>query len=94
MVRGPLGRKNDIAKTKPAWGTFENNWLTPTDPGFVDMAAGDFTLKPDSEAFKKIKGFEAPPFARMGLYKDQWRSQLPAREGFALEPVKASQPGK
>jgi hypothetical protein len=36
-----------------------------TDPGFVDEAAGDFTLRPDSRIFKEIHGFEPIPFEKM-----------------------------
>ena len=36
-----------------------------TDPGFVDEAAGDFTLRPDSIVFKQIPGFEPIPFEKM-----------------------------
>ena len=43
------------------------------DPGFVDAAAGDFQLKPDSVVFKKIPGFEAIPFEKIGLVSDEYR---------------------
>ena len=36
-----------------------------TYPGFVDEAAGDFTLRPDSRIFKEIPGFEPIPFEKM-----------------------------
>ena len=36
-----------------------------TDPGFVNEAGGDFTLRPDSRVFKDIPGFEAIPFEKM-----------------------------
>jgi hypothetical protein len=36
-----------------------------TDPGFVDEAAGDFTLRPDSRVFKEIPGFVPIPFEKM-----------------------------
>jgi hypothetical protein len=36
-----------------------------TDPGFVDEAAGNYALKPDSRVFKDIPGFEAIPFEKM-----------------------------
>jgi hypothetical protein len=43
-----------------------NNWSTKKDPGFVDYTNGDFRLKPDAAVFRKIKGFEAVPFEKMG----------------------------
>lgn len=36
-----------------------------TDPGFVNEAAGDFSLRPDSIIFKQIPGFEPIPFEKM-----------------------------
>lgn len=50
-----------------------NNYRTDNDPGFVDFESGDFNLKPDSEVFKKIRGFKPVPFDKMGLYKDEYR---------------------
>lgn len=56
-----------------AQGESVNNYRTDSDPGFVDYENGDFTLKPDSEVFKRIPGFEALPFNKMGLYTDEFR---------------------
>jgi hypothetical protein len=53
-----------------------NNYRTDSDPGFVDYQNGNFNLKPDSEVFNKINGFEALPFDKMGLYKDQYRKSI------------------
>jgi hypothetical protein len=36
-----------------------------TDPGFVNEAAGDFTLLPNSRIFKEIPDFEPIPFEKM-----------------------------
>jgi len=36
-----------------------------TDPGFVNEAAGNFALRPDSVVFKQIPGFEPIPFEKM-----------------------------
>ena len=36
-----------------------------TNPGFVDEAAGDYTLRPDSIVFKEIPGFQPIPFSKM-----------------------------
>lgn len=57
-----------------------NNYRTDGDPGFVDYKNGDFNLKSDSEVFKKIDGFEALPFDRMGLYLDEYRKSIPERK--------------
>ncbi len=53
-----------------------NNYRTDSDPGFVDYKNGNFNLRPDSEVFDKIPGFEALPFDKMGLYIDQYRKSL------------------
>lgn len=53
-----------------------NNYRTDSDPGFVDFQNGNFNLKPDSEVFDKIQGFEALPFNKMGLYVDQYRKSI------------------
>lgn len=53
-----------------------NNYKTDSDPGFVDYENKDFNLKPDSEVFDKIPGFEALPFGKMGLYTDQYRKSI------------------
>ena len=50
-----------------------NNYRTDEDPGFVDYKNQDFNLKADSEVFKRIKGFKALPFDKMGLYIDEFR---------------------
>ena len=50
-----------------------NNWVTKGDPGFEDMQHGNFNLKPSSEAYQKIQGFQILPFNKMGLYKDTYR---------------------
>jgi hypothetical protein len=36
-----------------------------TDPGFIDEASGDFTLRSDSIVFQRIPGFEPIPFDKM-----------------------------
>jgi hypothetical protein len=54
---------------KPEWGPFRDNWETQDDPGFVDLAKGDYRLKPDAEVFKKIPGFKPGDCSQMGLLK-------------------------
>jgi hypothetical protein len=55
-----------------------DNLVTQTNPGFVDMAKGNFALKPDAAVFKKISGFENIPFEKIGLHTDEFRSKLPS----------------
>lgn len=48
----------------------ETNYITNEDPGFVDLEKRDYRFKPDAEVFRKIPGFIAPPFERMGPMDD------------------------
>lgn len=54
-----------------------NNWVTTTDPGFVDPSQGNFALRPDAEVFHRLPGFEPIPFDRIGLKTDEYRRTLP-----------------
>ncbi|MBN2513494.1 MAG: right-handed parallel beta-helix repeat-containing protein [Sedimentisphaerales bacterium] len=53
------------------------NWSTDADPGFVDIANNNFTLKEDSEVYTKIPQFKVIPFSQIGLYRDAYRKRLP-----------------
>jgi len=50
--------------------TFPNLWLDE-DPGFVDKAGGDLTLRPDSPVFQKLPGFQPIPFEKMQYSKNK-----------------------
>lgn len=54
-----------------------DNFVTATDPGFVDFAGGNLALKPDAAVFRQIKDFPPIPFERIGLFLDQYRTRLP-----------------
>ena len=43
-----------------------DNWVTDTDPGFVDAAGGDFSLRTDAPVFERIPGFSNIPFQQIG----------------------------
>ena len=51
------------------------NVIVPGDPGFVDAAAGNLELKPESPAWKL--GFKRIPFAEIGLICSGERPGLP-----------------
>jgi len=55
----------------------KENWLTQSDPGFVNVEKMNFQLREDSTVFKKIPGFERIPFDQIGLYIDEYRPVLP-----------------
>lgn len=63
--------------TNPSLFDGSGNFVTSADPGFVDVAKGNLALKPDSEVFRKIPGFKPIPFEKIGLLKDEYRSELP-----------------
>ncbi len=70
-----------------------DNWVTPSDPGFVDAAAGNFGLRPDSETFKRIPGFQPIPFEKIGLQVDEYRPVVTPRPAFqGTPPPPATQP--
>jgi len=53
---------------KKEWGPIhDDNFITDTDPGFVNAAEMNFALKEDAEVFKQLPGFKAIPFSSMGL---------------------------
>ena len=43
-----------------------DNWVTETDPGFADAAAGNYALRPDAAVFARVAGFPAIPWAEIG----------------------------
>lgn len=60
-------------KRELAW-PFERNYVVEHDLSqFVDPANGNFQLKEDSSVYERIPGFQPIPFARMGLYPDEFR---------------------
>jgi hypothetical protein len=69
VERNLFVRCQQLTTAKPEWGPFRNNWETKADPGFVNMAGGDYRLKPDAVAFKKIPGFKPGDCSQMGLLK-------------------------
>lgn len=43
-----------------------DNYMTQSDPGFVDAAGLDFRLKPDSDVYRALPGFRPIPFEQIG----------------------------
>ncbi len=56
---------------------FKNNYVTKEDPGFIDAENMDFKLKDDSVVYEKVPDFQKIPFDEIGLYIDNYRTQLP-----------------
>lgn len=56
----------------------EDNW-TKGDPGFVDAEHENFQLRDDSPVYEL--GFQRIPMEKIGLYRDEYRAELPAQVG-------------
>ena len=80
-----LGMKKEN-NTNTALINFVDNLVTSQDPGFVDLAAGNYALKPGSEVFSKIPGFQPIPFDKMGLQIDKYRKKLPTDQEAGRTP--------
>jgi hypothetical protein len=87
-ARNLLVKCGEVSSGNWQWSPDEN-WVTDADPGFVDAAGGNFALQPDAEAFAKLPGFEAIPFAQIGLYADELRP-VPVREAWRFAPPAAA----
>lgn len=55
----------------------EEMWSTDGDPGFVDVAKGNFQLRPDAEVFRRLPGFRPIPFDKIGPQADPPRPSKP-----------------
>ena len=55
------------------------NLVTDEDPGFVDAAAMNFALKPESVVFTRLPGFQKIEFERIGLRTDEFRATVPSK---------------
>jgi hypothetical protein len=54
--------------------------LEARDPKFAAPATGDYSLAPDSPVFSELPSFEKIPFHGIGLYRDEYRRELPPRQ--------------
>lgn len=63
-VNGEVNKQGTRGAPELIKGT--NNYVTTKDPGFVNYAGGDYTLKDDSEVFTKIPGFEKIEMSKIG----------------------------
>ncbi len=80
------------SKAIPELFTWKDNLVTAEDPGFVDPAANNYALRPDSPVFKQIPGFKPIPFEKIGLQLDEFRRTLPKAPGAASPtPTPATQ---
>nr|MCU0792460.1 right-handed parallel beta-helix repeat-containing protein [Opitutaceae bacterium] len=82
-IKNGLSRAN---RDNPEILMATDNWVTPSDPGFIDAASGNFGLRVDSEAFRRIPGFQPIPFEQIGLRPDDYRRSVPPRPAFKGSP--------
>ncbi len=92
IVRRNLAVRCGVMVTPEDWQTLESNRMTREDPGFVDLARLNFTLKPDSAVPAMIPGFEPIPFAEIGLRPDEYRPSVPGPDGVDCRPELISGP--
>ena len=84
--------KPSLIKMKPALAANpeilleKDNLVVAGDPGFVDAAKGNYALKPGSEVFTKIPGFQPIPFDKIGLHIDEFRRSLPPPQELQRTP--------
>ncbi len=73
-------------KTNPEILLEKDNLVVAEDPGFVDLAGGDLTLREEAKIAERIPGFEPIPFRQIGLYQDAYRTRLPTEAEAARGP--------
>ncbi len=68
------------------YGTFSDNYemADGADAGFIDPGTLNFGLEPTSPVYSLIPGFQDIPFDQIGLYTDQYRTELPSLGDFKL----------
>jgi hypothetical protein len=78
MVRNNLFVNNDqlFKFNGEPKSTITGNWEIMSDPGFVNPAGLDFRLRNDSVVFDKIPDFRPIPHNQIGLYLDQYRTEV------------------
>ena len=54
----------------------QNLEVSNAEAYFMDYKNGDYTIKPDSEIFEKLPGFEAVAFTRMGKVNDRAATRI------------------
>ncbi len=52
----------------------------PIDLGFQSARTGNYTLRKSALLLQKLPSFQAIPFEKIGLFRDEYRRQLPERE--------------
>ncbi|NUQ01317.1 MAG: NPCBM/NEW2 domain-containing protein, partial [Armatimonadetes bacterium] len=72
---GPFELSGEVTR----YGEVRDNATTAEDPGFADPQRLDFTLTDLAAVRRLVPGFEPIPFGAIGLYRDEYRRELPLR---------------
>lgn len=69
---------------------YSGNWVAASDPGFVNLAAGDLDLMENAEVFTQIPGFVPIPFHDIGIIGKAGTVNGP--DSFSVEDVQVYNP--
>jgi len=78
LIVSTCGGAGDYKEMK-GWTHVAGTASEPLEPGFTNAAAPDFTLRKDSRLRKELPSFQDIPFAKIGLFTDDFRKRLPLR---------------
>lgn len=60
----------------------EDNYTSPSDPGFYDYKKRNYLLKEDAQVYKIMQDFKPIPFTRMGMYSKRATDRI--KDGMAF----------
>jgi len=87
--RSVVYRCGELTRRDASRTQFVDKLVTNDDPGFVDAAQGVFQLKDAARLSEQI-GFRPIPFDEIGLYRDDFRKDLPAHGAAATRAAEGS----
>jgi hypothetical protein len=70
-------REIPLKKGIPGFRTLNGTSEAPIDFGFEDRDAGNFNLRSEAKLTEIAPHFQAIPFDKIGLYRDEFRKELP-----------------
>ncbi|MEK4118043.1 MULTISPECIES: Ig-like domain-containing protein [Paenibacillus] len=90
VVYNPTVPRSSTTNEEGAYDKFNlvqyaDNWVTDEDPGFVNLAGGDLSLRPDAQVFEAIPGFPDIPFHEIGIHGKAGTTNSP--DGYPVEGV-------
>lgn len=79
-------RMKDEHKNNPKLISIHNNYVTTSNPGFVNKEKGNYKLQKTSAAHKQFPDFPVIQTSKMGLYIDKYRTTLPSLQDLGKTP--------